>query len=462
MENQDRSVEPESEDLASSRPEGEHAPTRPPTVAIVGRPNVGKSTLFNRLIGSRQAVVDDEPGVTRDRVYGQVDWNGVRFELIDTGGYVPDSSDRFEEAIRDQVEIAIAEADLILLTVDVMVGVTDLDESVGKMLQRTDRPVLVVANKADNEERRWQAHEFYSLGFEEVISVSSTNGTGTGDLLDRIAESVDATEGTPPEEDERDRIAIIGKPNVGKSSLVNALLREERAMVTEVSGTTRDSIDSVLQVGDREVVLVDTAGLRRRTRMEGNIEFYSSLRSERAIEQCDVAVLVVDAYEGLKNQDIRVLKRAEEEWKGMVLAINKWDLVDEPEAAEQYTEWIYERLKTLDYVPMVFCSAIRAERTDAVLDVALDVAEGRRRRIPTARLNELVNEAIEKHHPPSHDGARVTIKYATQADVAPPVFVFFSNHPKAIAESYRRYLGNQIRKEFAFEGVPIKLVFRKK
>jgi GTP-binding protein len=263
---------------------------------------VGKSTLFNRLIGSRQAVVDDEPGVTRDRVYGQVDWNGVRFELIDTGGYVPDSSDRFEEAIRDQVDIAIAEADLILLTVDVMVGVTDLDESVGNMLQRTDRPVLVVANKADNEERRWQAHEFYSLGFEEVVSVSSTNGTGTGELLDRIAESFDATEGTPPEEDDRDRIAIIGKPNVGKSSLVNALLREERAMVTEVSGTTRDSIDSVLQVGDREVVLVDTAGLRRRTRMEGNIEFYSSLRSERAIEQCDVAVLVVDAYEGLKNQ----------------------------------------------------------------------------------------------------------------------------------------------------------------
>lgn len=435
-----------------------------PVVAIVGRPNVGKSTLFNRLVGARQSVVDDQPGVTRDRIYGHVQWNGVPFELIDTGGYVPRSADRYEEAIRDQVAVAVREADLIVLTVDVTVGITDLDESVADMLKRTDRPVVVVANKADNEERRWQAHDFYGLGFEDVIPVSSTNGTGTGDLLDRIADEFEDRTGTDDdeEEDDVDRIAVIGKPNVGKSTLVNALLREERSIVTEVAGTTRDAVDSVLEIEGRRVVLVDTAGLRRRTRMQGDVEFYSSLRSERAIERADVAILVVDAYEGLKKQDIRVLKLAEENWKGMVLAINKWDLVDEPGAVEQYVDWIYERLKTLDYVPMVFCSALHGERVDAVLDVALDVAEGRRRRIPTARLNEIVEAAIEKHHPPSRDGARVHVKYATQADVEPPVFVFFANHPQAIDHSYRRYLENRIREELAFEGVPIKLVFRRK
>lgn len=431
-----------------------------PTVAIVGRPNVGKSTLFNRLIGERVAVVHDEPGVTRDRVYGQVEWNGVAFDLIDTGGYVPDSTEMFEKAIREQVDIAIDEADLILCVVDVTVGVTDLDDAIARLLRESEKPTIVVANKADNRERRWQAAEFYSMGFEDVYAVSSTNGSGTGDLLDTVVEQL-SPEG-PGEEDERTHIAIIGRPNVGKSSLVNVLLHEERSIVTEVAGTTRDAVNSALEWDDEEIVLVDTAGLRRKTRIKGNVEFYSTLRSERAIEQCDVAVLMIDAFEGMKNQDIRVLKMAEEKRKGMVIVVNKWDLVDDPEMAEQYADWIYGRLQTLKYVPMVFISVLRQERTEAVLDVAMEVARERDKRIKTARLNEVMQDAIDKHHPPTYRGNRIEIKYATQAQTKPPVFLFFANHPQGIQESYRRYLENKLREHFGFEGVPIIIVFKRK
>jgi GTP-binding protein len=431
-----------------------------PTVAIVGRPNVGKSTLFNRLIGECVAVVHDEPGVTRDRVYGQVEWNGTVFDLIDTGGYVPDSTDRFERAIREQVSIALEEADLVLCVVDVTVGVTDLDDAIARLLLRSTKPTVVVANKADNQERRWQAADFYSLGFEEVYPVSSTNGTGTGDLLDAVVERLSPDE--PGEQDDRPHIAIIGRPNVGKSSLVNALLHEERSIVTEVPGTTRDAVDAVLRWDGEEIVLVDTAGLRRKTRIKENVEFYSSLRSQRAIEQCDVAVLMIDAFEGMKKQDIRVLKMAEEKRKGMVIVVNKWDLVDDPEMVEQYTDWIYGRLQTLRYVPMVFISALREERTEAVLDVAMDVARERDKRISTAKLNRVMQEAIENHHPPTYRGNRIEIKYVTQAQSKPPVFLFFANHPQGLQESYRRYLENQLREHFVFEGVPVIIVFKRK
>lgn len=431
-----------------------------PTVAIVGRPNVGKSTLFNRLIGERVAVVHDEPGVTRDRVYGRVEWNGRGFDLIDTGGYVPDSTDRFEQAIREQVLVAIEEADLILCVVDVTVGVTDLDDAIARLLRESDKPVMVVANKADNQERRWQAAEFYGLGFEDVYAVSSTNGTGTGDLLDAVVERLASEQ--PAAEDERTHIAIIGRPNVGKSSLVNVLLHEERSIVTEVPGTTRDSVNSVLRWDDDEIVLVDTAGLRRKTRIKENVEFYSSLRSQRAIDQCDVAVLLIDAFEGMKNQDIRVLKMAEEKRKGMVIVVNKWDLVDDPEMAEQYAEWIYGRLQTLKYVPMVFISTLREERTEAVMDVAMDVARERGKRISTSRLNRVMQEAIDNHHPPTYRGNRIEIKYVTQAQSKPPVFLFFANHPQGIQESYRRYLENKLREHFGFEGVPLIIVFKRK
>ncbi len=430
-------------------------------VAIVGRPNVGKSTLFNRLTEARSAIVHDEPGVTRDRIYGDVEWAGHEFDLVDTGGFVPRSADRFEAAIREQVHIAVDEADAILFVVDVTTGVTDLDEEMGKILRKNKTPVFVVANKADNQERRWEATGFYQLGFGDVYPVSAINGSGTGNLLDAVVAVLPEDEAE--EEDERLHIAVIGRPNVGKSSLTNALLGHERSIVTEISGTTRDAINSVLEYNGEEIVLVDTAGLRKRSRVTENVEFYSTLRTQRAIEQCDVAVLLLDATQGLEAQDIKVLKSAEELKKGLVLVVNKWDLVEkETNTARDYERRIKERLQTLDYVPVVFVSALTKKRVPKVLDVALEVAAARDRRIPTSKLNEVMLAAIERHHPPSYRGNFVRIKYVSQVRARPPVFAFFCNHPKGVQESYRRYLENQLRAAFGFEGVPLTLSFRAK
>lgn len=432
-----------------------------PLVAIVGRPNVGKSTLFNRLTESRRSIVHDEPGVTRDRVYGTALWNGVEFAVVDTGGFVPRGADRFEEATREQAELAMEEADAILLVTDVKTGITDFDEELAALLRRGKTPVFVVVNKADNAARRWEASVFYALGLGEVYPVSSINGTGTGNLLDAVVEAL------PPapdvEDEDRLRIAVIGRPNVGKSSLTNALLGRDRSIVTEVAGTTRDAIDSVVAYHGQELVLVDTAGLRRRSRVRENVEFYSLLRTERAIEECDVAVLLLDATQGLEAQDIRVLKDAEGAGKGLLIALNKWDLVEkDTHTARTYTGFIRDRLKTLDYVPLLFISALTKQRIHKVLDAALEVAQKRRQRVPTSRLNDAMQEAIARHHPPSYRGQPVRIKYATQVRTSPPVFAFFCNHPKGVGESYRRYLENQIRAAFDFEGVPLKLVFKQK
>lgn len=433
-----------------------------PLVAIVGRPNVGKSTFFNRLTESRQAIVHDEPGVTRDRIYGHAEWAGTEFSVVDTGGFVPNSADVFEEGIREQVLIALDEADAVLFVVDVLTGITDLDEEMARMLRKSDKPVFVVANKADNEQRRWEASEFYKLGIDQLYPVSSINGSGTGELLDAL------TAALPPasevaEKDERLRVAIIGKPNVGKSSLTNALLGYSRSIVTEISGTTRDAIDSVLTYRDEEVVLVDTAGLRKRARVTENVEFYSALRTQRAIEECNVAVLLLDAQEGLGAQDINVLKQAEEWKKGLVIAVNKWDLVEkETNTARDYERRIRERLPMLDYVPVVFISAVTKQRVFKVLDLAMEVDRERRRRIPTSRLNEVMQAAIARHHPPTYRNQYVQIKYVTQVREAPPVFAFFCNYPQGVKESYRRYLENQIREAFGFTGVPITLVFKAK
>ena len=392
-----------------------------PLVAIVGRPNVGKSTLFNRFTETKQAIVHDEPGVTRDRIYGEVEWNGRLFSLVDTGGFVPRSAERFEKAIREQVHIALDQADVVLLITDVITGVTDIDEEIAGLLRRADKPVLVFANKADNQKRRWEAPSFYQLGLGEVYPVSGTNGMGTGEALDALVEALPPV--APAQEpDERLRIAIIGRPNVGKSLLTNMLLGQERSIVTEIAGTTRDAVDTAFSYQGQEIVLVDTAGLRKRARVTENVEFYSTLRTERAIRDCDVAVLLLDATLGLEVQDIRVLKEAEEFRKGLVIAVNKWDLLKkETNTARDYQRAIHERLQTLDYVPVIFISALTRQRVYKLIDTALEVARQRARRIATSELNEVMLDAVARHHPPTYRGNYVHIKYVTQARANPPV-----------------------------------------
>ncbi len=432
-----------------------------PLVAIVGRPNVGKSTFFNRLTESRQSIVHDEPGVTRDRIYGSAIWNGATFAVVDTGGFVPNSDDRFEAAIREQVHIALDEADVILFVVDVTVGIADLDEAMAALLRKTDKPVLIVANKADNQTRRWEAGTFYQFGLGEVYPISSINGSGTGDLLDAVVEAL--PDADDEEEDDRLRVAIIGRPNVGKSSLTNTLLGEERTIVTEISGTTRDAIDAEVKYHGREIVLVDTAGLRRRSRIKENVEFYSHLRTERAIQDCDVAVLLLDATQGLESQDIKVLRQAEQMKKGLVIAINKWDLIEkETNTARDYMRLVKDRLQTLDYIPIITISAVTRQRVYRLLDTVLAVAKERGKRVPTSQLNEVMLAAVGRHHPPTYRNQYVKIKYAAQVREQPPVIAFFANHPQGIREPYQRYLENQLRKHFGFEGVPLTIVFKKK
>ena len=436
-------------------------------VAIVGRPNVGKSTLFNRLTEERRAIVHDEPGVTRDRLFGDVEWNGRTFDLVDTGGLVPRSAERFEAAIREQVMLTLEEADVILFVVDTETGITDLDQEVAQRLRRAEQPVILVANKADNQARALQAAEFWSLGFEHMFPLSAINGTGTGDFLDLVVDSL-PPESAATDEDGAPRIAFIGRPNVGKSSLANHLLGRERSIVTEVAGTTRDAVDARMTWdgpdGPREVVLVDTAGLRKKARVTENVEFYSTLRTERAIQTCDVAVLLVDAERGLEAQDAKVLREAEKLKKGLVLVVNKWDLVDDKETntARDIERAMRERLGLMDYVPVLFASAVTGQRAEKTIDLALAVYDEREKRVPTARLNEVVEKAVERQHPPSFRGAFINIKYASQVREAPPVFAFFCNHPQGVKESYRRYLENQIRAAFGFEGVPLTLTFKKK
>lgn len=430
-------------------------------VAIVGRPNVGKSTLFNRLTRSRQAIVDDEAGVTRDRVYGEAEWNGHTIPLLDTGGYVPRSDDPFDRAIRDQAETALEDADVILFVVDVTTGITDVDQEIAQVLRTTETPVMVVANKADNEEREWEAHEFYQLGLGDVYPVSSTTKRGIDALMEALVDALPAQEDVSAPE--RTRISLVGKPNAGKSSLVNATLGFDRAIVTETPGTTRDAVRSVVQYEDRELLLVDTAGMRKRSKTEG-IEFYATVRSEQAIKEGDVCILVLDATEEIHKQDLSVLSLAEEHKKGMVIAVTKWDLVPKDgDTMTQYTKYLHQHLGALDHVPIVYTSAVTKQRVYDLLDTALQVAEEREKRVQTSDLNDVVQAAIQQKHPPStSSGAFVKIKYATQVRTAPPVFVFFVNHPEGVRESYRRYLESRLREAFGFEGVPLTLVFKEK
>ena len=461
-----------------------------PLVAIVGRPNVGKSTFFNRMLGEQVAVVEDLPGTTRDRIYGDTDWNGRDFTLIDTGGLelgsdIPTGQvglngqpDDIMRNVRAQVELAIEEADVIVFMVDARSGITAADEEVANLLRRTDKPVILTANKADNAARRQDAVEFYTLGLGEPIAISSIQGTGTGDLLDRIVEELPPLEETGEAEEEEDipRIAIIGRPNVGKSSLLNAILGVQRSIVSEVPGTTRDAIDTTMEFEGRKLILIDTAGIRRRGRIIPGVEKYSVIRASRAIERCDVALLLVDASEGLAAQDTHIAGEIHEKTKGVVVVVNKWDLAqaqrraaresrppapdEEIASAERYRTIIAEGLKFIPYAPIIFASAKTGYHVQSLLETALNIADMRYLRVPTARLNEVVQEAIRRFRPATFRGKPLKVFYATQTHVNPPTFVFFVNDPQAVHFGYERYLENQLREAFSFRGTAIRILFR--
>lgn len=429
-------------------------------VAIVGRPNVGKSTLYNRLIGERQAIIDNVSGVTRDRQYGSSFWNGKYFTVVDTGGFVQHSEDVFERAIREQVRIAIEEAHVILFLVDVTTGITDLDEEIANMLRSSDQPVFLVVNKADNNERLLEANEFWSLGFDNTYFLSAMTGSGTGELLDAVAELIEESEEI---EEDIPKFAIVGQPNVGKSSLTNALLGESRNIVTEVAGTTRDAIHTKYTKFGKEFYLIDTAGIRKKSRVHENLEFYSVMRAIRSIEEADVCLLMIDAQTGMEAQDMSIFRLAEKRNKGIVLLINKWDLLDkQTNTARDYEAGIKRRTAPFTDLPVLFISVLEKQRIYRAIEAALAVYENRNRRIKTAKLNEVMLAAIERNPPPAYRGRLIKIKYVTQLPTYYPAFAFFCNYPKHVKDNYKQYLENQLRKNFTFTGVPVGIFFRKK
>lgn len=450
---------------------------RKPIVALVGRPNVGKSTLFNRLIGERRAIVQDEPGTTRDRLYGEAEWAGKAFVVVDTGGLDIASTEKslqkgdrpetlstasrdFVHEIRAQAEIAIEEADVVVFMVDARDGLTAADRDVADVLRRSGRPVILAANKADNEARRQAALEFYELGLGEAFPISSLHGTGTGDLLDAVVASFPISEETP--ESEAVRIAIVGRPNVGKSSLLNALLQQERAIVSPIPGTTRDALDTPLRWEGQDVVLIDTAGIRRRGRVESGTEKYSVMRAIHAIERADVALLVIDATTGVTAQDAHVAGFILDAFKSVAIIVNKWDAVEDKQAgtADEFAHTIRQELRFLDYVPVLFVSALTRQRVNKILPLALEIAEQRRLRIPTSELNRLIRQAVQEHPAVNRRGRQLKFFYATQAEVEPPTFVMFVNDRELVHFTYARYLENQIRAVHPFTGTPLRLEFR--
>lgn len=430
-------------------------------VAIVGRPNVGKSTFFNRLIQRREAIVDAVSGVTRDRHYGKADWNGRNFSVIDTGGYVIGSDDIFEAEIDKQVELAIDEADAIIFMVDVESGVTPMDEDVANLLRRVDKPVLLAVNKVDNAKRLENAVEFYSLGLGEYFPIASTNGSGTGELLDALVEVLPQKE--EKEEDELPRFAVVGRPNAGKSSFINALIGEDRYIVTDIAGTTRDSIDTRYNRFGFEFNLVDTAGIRRKSKVKEDLEFYSVMRSIRTIEHADVCLVILDATRGFDGQVENIFWLAERNKKGIVILVNKWDLVDkETNTMKNYEQQIRREIEPFTDVPIIFMSVLNKQRIFKAIETAVQVYENRSRRIKTRELNDIMLPIIESNPPPSYKGKYVKIKFCTQLPTPQPQFAFFCNLPQYVKDSYRRFLENKLRKEFDFTGVPITIYFRKK
>lgn len=430
-------------------------------VAIVGRPNVGKSTFFNRLIERREAIVNDESGVTRDRLYGHCFWNGKTFSVVDTGGYVENSTDVFEREISKQVLIAIEEADAVMFMVDVDMGLTDLDVAVADILRSSKKPVFLVVNKVDSNKKIVNSYEFYNLGLGELYCISAITGAGTGELLDAVVKALP----DKPNDEELDlpRITIVGRPNVGKSSLTNVLIGEERNIVTNVAGTTRDSINTRYNKYGYDFMLVDTAGVRRKSKVSEDLEFYSVMRSIRAIENSDVCLLMIDAEQGWESQDQNILNLIRKNKKGIVILVNKWDLIEkDSNTLKEYREFIQDRIAPFNDIPILFISALTKQRISDVLSTAMQVYENRIQRIPTGKLNEVMLDAIESFPPPATKGKYIKIKYVTQLPTPTPVFAFFANLPQYIKEPYKRYLENKLRENFNLTGVPIVLVFRDK
>lgn len=431
-------------------------------VAIVGRPNVGKSTFFNRLVEQRQAIMDNMPGVTRDRHYGYAQWCGKFFTVIDTGGYVTGSEDKFESQIRKQVELAMEEASAVIFMVDCKDGVTGYDKDFANIIRRSKKPVFVAANKADMPGNTYIASEFYELGLGEVFPMSSSNGSGSGELLDAVIK-------TFPEEGVEDpfagipKIAILGRPNVGKSSLLNSLLGNERTIVTDEAGTTRDAIHTRYTQFGKDFILIDTAGIRKKAKVHDNVEFYSVLRSLHALEECDVCIIVIDAERKLESQDVNIISQAEKQGKGIILFVNKWDLIEkDTKTADKFKKEMNESIAPIDFLPIIFGSATEKQRIYQVMEKAVQVYESKSQRIPTSALNDAMLPEIVHYPPPSMKGKLIQIKYITQVNHATPTFAFFCNLPQYIQESYQRFLENRMREKFNFEGVPIRLFFRKK
>ena len=430
-------------------------------VAIVGRPNVGKSTFFNRLIKRREAIVDAGSGVTRDRHYGKTDWNGVEFSVIDTGGYLAGGDDTFQKEIDKQVNLAIDEADAIIFMVNVEDGLTGMDESVAALLRKSKKPVFVVVNKVDSNNRRDDAHEFYALGFEHLFSISSINGSGTGDLLDELVKSLPEKE--QKEEENLPRFAVVGRPNAGKSSFINALIGEDRYIVTDIAGTTRDAIDTRYNRFGFEFNLVDTAGIRRKSKVKEDLEFYSVMRSIRAIEHSDVCILMLDATRGFESQDANIFWLAQRNRKGIVILVNKWDLVEkENNTAKAYEAAIRKEIEPFTDVPIIFVSALNKQRIYKAIETAVEVYNNRTKRIPTRQLNEVMLPIIENYPPPAIKGKYVKIKFCTQLPTPMPQFAFFANLPQYVKDPYRRFIENKLRENFDFKGVPIDVYFRQK
>jgi GTP-binding protein len=433
------------------------------TVAIVGRPNVGKSTFFNRLLEQRKAIVDNISGVTRDRQYGVAEWNGKSFNVIDTGGFVPESADVFEREIKKQVLIAVEEASALLFVVDAATGITALDEAMADVLRRATKPVFLVVNKVDNHDRQLQATEFYSMGFEKIHFIAAISGSGTGDLLDDVTELIKEDEAFDNEMAGLPKFAIIGQPNVGKSSLLNALVGEERTIVSDVAGTTRDTIHTRYNLFQKEFVLIDTAGIRRKTKVHEDLEFYSVIRAIKALDEADVCLLLLDAEKGITAQDLNIFALAAKKGKGVVVLVNKWDLVNkETNTARDYEKTLKQRFAPFTDVPVLFISATEKTRIHKAVEVGLQVYENRQRRISTSKLNDIMLKAIEAHHAPVVRGNPVRIKYVTQLPTAVPSFAFFCNYPEDIKTPYRNYLENKLREHFEFTGVPVRIFFRKK
>jgi GTPase len=434
------------------------------TVAIVGRPNVGKSTFFNRLLEERKAIVDDVSGVTRDRQYGVADWNGKSFNVIDTGGFVPESEEAFEKEINKQVMIAVEEANAMLFMVDAATGITDLDESMADVLRRTAKPVFLVVNKVDNHERLLEATEFYGLGFDNIFFLSSMSGSGTGELLDAVAALITEDQVAALEaESAIPKFAIIGQPNVGKSSLLNALIGQERTIVSDIAGTTRDTIHTHYNLFQKEFVLIDTAGLRRKTKVHEDLEFYSVIRAIKAMDEADVCMLMLDAEKGITQQDLNIFSLASKKGKGIVLLVNKWDTMKkETNTARDYENELKKRIAPFSDVPILFISAQEKVRIHKAIEVALEVYENKQRKVPTSELNDIMLKAIASYQPPVVRGNPIRIKYVTQLPTHVPSFAFFCNYPDDVKQPYKNYLENQLRQNFNFTGVPVRLFFRKK